>query len=345
MTASLEVTLIDRLAAAFPRAPGQLNARHESDAELVSIPGGAVLAATTDGVIEEIETGLYDDPELAGWMAVMVNASDLAAVGADPVGMLISETLPHQADESFVAAVQRGIAAAAARCGLPILGGDTNASDRFHLTGTALGIIADGKPLTRRGTARGETLMASGPLGLGSAFAFAKLTASRTWVPFKPVARLKEGRLLRDYATACMDTSDGVLPTLHELGRLNGVGFHITLPDSRLLDAAALATAAAAHLPPWLMLAGPHGEFELLFTVTQMRIAPLLDAAAGIGWHPIVVGTVTADHGVVMKGGEEDFAVDPGQVRNLFGECGGDVERYVRALLALPVPLQAAAAL
>jgi thiamine-monophosphate kinase len=333
MTASLEVTLIERLARGFPRHPQQLNARHESDAELVRLPGGVVLAVTTDGVVEEIDAGLYDDPELAGWMVVTVNASDLAAVGARPLGIVVCETLPRHAEPGMVDALQAGIRAAAVAYHLPVLGGDTNVSERMHVAATALGIV-EGTPLTRRGAAPGDVLFATAPLGAGSAFALARLSG-RPAPAFRPIARLPEGSLLRPFASACMDSSDGVLATLHELGRLNQVGFQVSRSLADVLDGAALAAARAAGLPPWTLLAGPHGEFELIFTVPAARVRALRRAAADAGWVPLELGMVTEGAAVRLGCGDGELTLDAGRVRNLFEECGGDVPRYIEGLLKL----------
>jgi hypothetical protein len=118
MTAVLEHQLIARLAAGLPRSPAQINGLHESDAELLRLPGSdLVLALTTDALAEELASGLYRDPGLIGWMLVTVTASDLAAVGADPLGLLICETLPPGADGDWIAALQRGIADASVAYG------------------------------------------------------------------------------------------------------------------------------------------------------------------------------------------------------------------------------------
>src|SRR3990170_7954855 len=107
------------MARGFPRSPLQYNKLQESDSELVRLPGGnSLLAVTTDGVVEEIESGLYDDPYLIGWMTVIVNASDLAAVGAEPLGILINENLPQDLASEFTAELQRGIRDACAAAGL-----------------------------------------------------------------------------------------------------------------------------------------------------------------------------------------------------------------------------------
>lgn len=333
MTASLEVSFIDRLTSGFPRSAAQLNAPHESDAELIRLPGGGVLAVTTDGIVEEIEAGLYDDPWLAGWMSVVVSASDLAAAGADPLGIMVCETLPNKASPAFIDALQRGIREASAAHALPVMGGDTNRSDRLALTTTALGIVAGGKPLTRRGAMPGDVLFATGALGLGSAFAFAMLRGGPC-VDYRPRARLREGAILRSWASACMDTSDGVIATLHELGNRDGLGFALAdLPG--VMHPAALSLSLSAGLPPWTMLAGPHGEFELLFTVRGERSQEFVAAAARQAWAPLRLGTVTGSGRVNMADGCLQVSIDAGRIRNLFQECDRDAARFVRALIDL----------
>jgi thiamine-monophosphate kinase len=330
MNAVRELGVIDRLAGGLRRSPHQLNRRHESDAELLRLPGSeAILALTTDAVVEEIATGLYQDPWLIGWMAVTVNASDLAAVGADPLGILLSVTLPHDAPRELLAGLRRGFGDAADAHGLPVLGGDTNRGAALAVAGAAAGWVSGGRPLTRCGARPGDRLFASGPLGLGAAFAFNRLVSRAGDVAFHPLARLVEGQVLRSYASCGMDTSDGLITTLDELARRNACGFSIPGPIERILHPDALRVAAGADLPPWLTLAGPHGEFELAFSVSPDQGDALLDAAAANGWVPIELGTVTEAPGVVHLG---DQPIDTTRLRNLFDDVGANVEEYVRAV-------------
>jgi thiamine-monophosphate kinase len=347
MTTIIENALIERLAAGLPRSPQQLNKLRESDAELIRLPGtNIVLALTTDGVVEEIEVGLYDDPYLIGWMTVMVNASDLAAVGAEPLGILLNQTLAPDLDDDFVARLQAGVRDACTACSLNVLGGDTNFSDRLQMSATAIGTVTVGRPLTRRGCRPGHRLFASGPLGLGSAYALLKLGgdpgAAGATVEYKPTARLSEGRLLRRFATCCMDTSDGVIPTLDELMGLNGVGFTLEQPVEELLHPSAVAVSNATGMPAWMMLAGPHGEFELLFTVPAERCDAFVEAAAAIGWAPLEIGTVTSGVGLRISIDTEAAPVtlDTARARNLFLEVDGDVEAYVAGLLRIDATLR-----
>lgn len=337
-TLPLEVALIERLASGLPRSPLQRNARHESDAELLQLPGSdALLALTIDGIVEEIDRGLYTDPFLIGWMTVTASASDLAAVGAAPLGILVNAVLPPDLPADHLARLRQGIGDASAASELPVLGGDTNAGGRLQTAACAVGLIPDGAPLGRRGCAPGDRLLASGPLGLGAAFAIVQLGGGGPGVApprYQPRARLREGQLLRRVASCAMDTSDGALVTLDELMRLNGVGFRLERRVEDLLDPPALQVARAAGLPPWMMLAGPHGEFELLFTVPPDRCVGLLAGARSVGWEPRELGAVVAEPGLSLDPGDGG-RLDTRRARDLFAEAGGDVERYVGALSRL----------
>jgi thiamine-monophosphate kinase len=340
----LENAYIERLVQGLPRSPRQLNRLQEADAELIRLPGtNAVLALKTDSIVEEIETGLYADPYLLGWMTVTVNASDLAAVGAEPVGVLLNETLPPDPDDRYLTELQRGIREACVEYSLPVLGGDTNFSTHVQLGGFALGLVPDGRPVTRVGCRPGDLLYASGPLGSGGAYALAVLgpAASGTERPrYRPRARIREGAVLRPFASCCMDTSDGALPTLDQLARLNGVGFRIERRLEDLLDSS--AQRAAADFAPWMLLAGPHGEFELLFTEPLDRRAAFESAAAAASWNPLCLGVVTSETTICLPYEGASVPVDTARVRNLFVSVGGDVRAYVRGLLEIDATMRQA---
>ena len=103
----LENKIINNLISEFERSPLQLNKPHESDSEIVLLNENTKIAVTTDSISEEISTGFYDDPYLIGWMIVTVNMSDLAAVGATPIGILISEIIPKDFDSKNKRASKR----------------------------------------------------------------------------------------------------------------------------------------------------------------------------------------------------------------------------------------------
>jgi thiamine-monophosphate kinase len=350
MSAVLEDSLIERLVKGFGRSPLQLNGLQESDSELLRLPNGAVvLAVTTDGIVEEIEQGLYDYPYQIGWMTITVNASDLAASAADPIGVLVNQTFPHAADEGLISEVQHGIRDACDCYSLALLGGDTNFSSVMQMSGVALGVVSADYALTRCGCQPGDRLFASAPLGLGSSYALTKLgrgyqDAGRG-VSFLPRARLAESHLMRGYVSACMDTSDGMVATIDQLSRLNHVGFDVELPVREFLHPHAKLIAEEAGIPPWMMLAGPHGEFELLFTVPQGLCAAFTHLAKSQRWNPIEIGTVAAGSGLRLNDARQWLEIDTPRVRDLFFQPSDDIALYLAELPRLAHPVDSAKAL
>lgn len=329
-----ENTLIASLASSFIRSPRQLNALQESDAELISLNDTTLLALSTDAIAEEIASGLYADPWLAGWMAVMVNFSDLAAVGAEPLGILIAETLPASLSREATLRVQQGIQDACAACGSYVLGGDTNSGEMLHLTGTAVGLISGGRPLTRVGMRPGDRVLATGKLGRGNAFAALQLAGGAdSSFTYRPVARLREGAMLRQFATACMDTSDGALATLDQLARLNGVGFSFSPEWASALDPGALSIATMMGIPPWAFLASPHGEFELLFSASPESVQEVSDALRECGAECCQIACATSTPGILIPGLGMLAPDDTAAIRNLEIPSTGGISSYLRSLL------------
>ena len=337
-----ENAIIDQLTSALPRSPLHLNKVHESDSEIVRIPGsdGRILAATIDTISEEILAGLYSDPWLIGWMAVMVNMSDLAAVGAAPLGILISETLQPDIPKDNMMRMQQGIRDACGACGTFVLGGDTNFGPSITVSGCALGILEEGNLLSRTGCKTGDALYTSGYLGGGNAFAAQRLIAGiSAQGSYRPIARLREGQMLVHYASCCMDTSDGALATLDELMRLNGCGFSLGKRWGKALSEFSIKTAGTMHIPEWLFLAGEHGEFELIFTVPRENEPEFLLRAQSMGWYPIELGEVIAVQQVRLVLNQKEIPLDTGEIRNLGASGSRNIEQYLKSLLAIDTRL------
>jgi thiamine-monophosphate kinase len=326
---------IDAWARSFSRSPRQANAPHESDAELVELPGapGSYLAITIDTVAEEIAAGLYRDPFTMGWVTAMATLSDLAAVGAEPLGLVISASTPPGAEPPLVEGVARGIEEACRSLGVFVLGGDSNAAAAISFTACAVGLVPKDAVLTRRGLRPGDSVFLTGRAGAGNALGLVRLAGlpERCFPEerYRPVARLAEGTALRGRAGVCMDTSDGVLSTLDQLMRLNGHGFEVECAWENILDPSVLALCKDGNAPPWMMLAGPHGEFELVFTLSE----PDADAIRDWGIPPIRIGTVRESCGItlVLPSGERTD-IDMGPIRNLVDRASADPDDYLREL-------------
>jgi thiamine-monophosphate kinase len=326
-----ENRLLTRWADLLPRAPGQVGGVHETDAELVPLGDGRLLALTVDAVDEEVRCGLYRDPRTVGRAAAVAALSDLAAVGAEPLGLLLSVALPAAGREQVQERLALGVREVCAAAGTFVLGGDTNDGASLSVAAVAAGIVPAGAVLTRIGARAGDLVGLTGRAGSGAAFAASVLLGGagvddeERW---RPRPRLREGRALRGVASACMDTSDGLVATLDQLARLNRVAVRVTPPPESLLDPAADAVRHTLGLPAFAFLAAPHGEYELAFTVPSESWAALERAAASVGWRPLAIGRVEAGEGLWLGG----RSVDGARVRNVLMEHSGDARACARAL-------------
>jgi thiamine-monophosphate kinase len=332
----LENRMLARWGELLPRAPGQVGALHEADAELVALGDGRLLALKVDAVVEEVAVGLYRSPRTVGRIAAASTLSDLAAVGADVLGVLVCATLPSTDREAVQTGVALGLRETLDPAGVFVLGGDTNEGERLSVAVAAAGLVPRDAVLTRVGARPGDRVFVSGPLGAGGALGASVLLGigSMGEEAFRPVTRLREGVLLRGVASCCMDTSDGFVATIDQLARINDVGFRIDAQTADLLHPAAVAARSATGLPAFPFLASYHGEFELVFTVPSARLTLLRQRAQSLGWTPIAVGVVEQAPGVRFG----DVEVDTGRLRNAIETCGGDIAAYLRVLLEIKLP-------
>ncbi len=338
-----ENVFINSLIKNFHRSPMQINKVHESDAEIIKIGNGSniILAVTTDSIAEEIKSGLYDDPYLIGWMSVMVNLSDLAAVGAKPLGILISEILPHDYSPGNTELLHTGISDACKKCGTFVLGGDTNSGDDLIITGTAIGIPENNKHLSRIGCRCNDILYSTGFLGRGNGFAVSKFfNQGNLKFDYCPEARINQGVIIKDFASACMDTSDGVVSTLDQLMRLNNLGFKLDKDWEDKIDKGSLELARASSIPEWLLLAGYHGEFELLFTIPEKLENKFLINAKKINWQPVKLGSAIDECKIEIPIYGKLQEIDSTRIRNLAYKIQNGVESYLKSLLSIDQEMQ-----
>lgn len=207
-----------------------------------------------------------------GWMAAAVNLSDIAAMGAQPLGLLLAMGLPSDLDEDHVREMVQGAADCCDQYGTDYLGGDTKECSELVLTGTSLGVCPRTGLLTRKGARPGDLLMMTGTAGLASAglLALEHEAASEKGIKalFEPQPRIKEGTLLSStgHVTSCMDTSDGLSMSLHELGEASAVSFEV---DSSAvpMDPEVVKLANIAKTDPLEIALHGGGDYQLLFTI------------------------------------------------------------------------------
>jgi thiamine-monophosphate kinase len=198
--------------------------RIENDAAEV-----AGLVVTQDALVEGVHFRLdwLGFHEL-GYRAAAVNLSDLAASGAESLGLIVSLAASGETDLEQVVELYEGIA----ETGVPVVGGDTSEADRLYLSVTALGRSA--RVPGRAGARPGDVLVVTGPLGAaGAAF------RDRRFV--RPPLRLDEGRRLARTAHAMLDVSDGLAVDARRLAERSGCRLVIELERVPLAPGAELS--------------------------------------------------------------------------------------------------------
>lgn len=347
----IENQIINRLSKSFSRSPNQLNKVHESDAEIIELDNSCYnLAITIDTISEEIKAGLYSDPYLIGWMSVMVNLSDLAAVGASPIGIVISQILPQNLSNDFIEKLQKGINDACSKCGTFILGGDTNFGDELIITGCAIGTVEKNNLITRMGIKPGDKIYSTGKFGIGNAYAAEKLILlsqqtdsvlyEKDTLNYFPSAKLEWKNLLIKYATSGIDTSDGLISSLDQLMRLNNVGFRITNDIGNIIDDASKDLFNKFNIPLWLLLAGEHGEFELLFSISPEKETEFLKEASIFQLNPVLIAESIEETKIKMNIYNKVQVIDSQKIRNLAFEKDFSPKKYFQKLIAIDEELK-----
>jgi len=288
-----EFDILKPLIETFRRSPLQLNDFFQSDSEILKFENSK-LAITTDTIIDEIDIGIYDDPYEIGFISVMSSVSDLTASGASPLGILSNVELPTNFDPKKQSArLFEGIEEACKLNDTYVLGGDTNWSDRLRVGTVGIGSFSGDNPVMRTGLSAGDILLSSGEFGGGNANAINRLMNNskypETLLP-KKIVQLRP--LISKYATSAIDTSDGLFMGISTLGQLNGVDFRFFKPFNELIQNDCLKITTDADLPPWFVLAGPVGEYELVFTVPNKHERHIIHEASENGINLIEIGLV-----------------------------------------------------
>jgi thiamine-monophosphate kinase len=257
------------------------------DDAAVLAPPGALLVWTVDAAVE----GVHFRRELLtladlGYRATMAAVSDLAAMGASPLGLLAALVLPPWVSDADLAALAAGQREAAEALGTAVIGGNLARGSELSITTTALGAAA--RPLTRTGARRGDAIWMAGPVGLAAA-GLAVLTgggappgsaalSNAVAVWRRPHARLAEGLRASREALAAIDVSDGLARDVGHVARASGV--RAVLDAAHIVDADLRAAAAALGQDP-LALALHGGEDYALVVVLPPGVA--LEGFALIG--------------------------------------------------------------
>ena len=261
-------------------------ARHLDDDCAVLEVGSETLILTHDMMAEGVHFLPGQDPADVAWKLVTVNISDLAAKGAEPLGILLGYMFGKD-DARFL----EGLEEALRHYDTPLLGGDTISGKGPQALGlTAIGKATHTPVPSRSGAKPGDVLYITGPVG-GAMMGYEALRAGSgadSEAYRRPLALVAEGKALVPHVGAMMDISDGVLLDASRMARASGVAIDIAsgavpiaTPEERRSDALRWGD-----------------DYQLLFT------APA-DASLPVEAWPIgKVGTLSAEAHPLLIDGE-----------------------------------------
>ncbi|MHB1435835.1 MAG: thiamine-phosphate kinase [Thermoplasmata archaeon] len=262
------------------------------DAAALAPPPGQVAVLTIDALIEGTHFPPDASPRWIGRAATGVSLSDLAAKGATPDGLVIALQLPPGTPDTWARAVLLGAEQAAARFGARVVGGDTKPSPTPTVVSSAVGWARPDRLAPRTAARPGEIVVVTGVVGRGGEAArrFYRHPrdprAHRDLLDVRP--RVAEGKILGRFASAMLDTSDGLAEAARLLASASRVS--IDLDEERIPWADGLRTAPRRDRLRWGFFGG---DYELLATIPPNRLSAVRSAVARAGGRLTPIGVVT----------------------------------------------------
>ncbi|MFO0586328.1 MAG: thiamine-phosphate kinase [Polyangiaceae bacterium] len=327
---SSELERIRALSSIFSRdrpADGRVLVGIGDDAAVLA-PSVEPLVWTIDAAVEGVHfRRAWLTFEDIGYRSTMAAVSDLAAMAADPLGVLSALVLPPNVTDDDLYALARGQREAATACGAEVIGGNLARGIELSITTTALGRAPS--PAPRAGARPGDALWLLGPVGLAAAglrFLAGGITRTEPTVATehpqfaraieawrRPRARIAEGLTLRNVATAAVDISDGLARDVGHLAQastvravLEAAAFEAPAPRAAVSEPAAFeapaseaaaSEAAASEAAAFEPIAGDAEALELatLHASAKALGASALDLALFGGEDYAIAFTAPAD--------------------------------------------------
>jgi thiamine-monophosphate kinase len=288
-----------RIARYFAPLAGEEGLGLANDAAVLKPPPGRELVLTVDQMLEGVHFLSGDDPSLIARKLLRRNLSDLAAMGAVPMGYLLTTALPTGLEEDWLAGFSAGLAEDQKIYGISLYGGDSSSTRRdISLSATLIGHVAPGAALSRGGAKPGDEIWVTGIIGdaaLGLKARRGELTDPTGYLTRRSL--LPDPRVGLDLAgivSAAIDVSDGLLQDLGHICRQSGVGAVITADD------VPVSQQAAAFGPDMLEARLTDGDdYELVVTVPPERVAAFKFACGAL---PVTrIGRIVGGEGVEVR--------------------------------------------
>jgi thiamine-monophosphate kinase len=276
------------------------------DAAVLEIESGYSLVVTTDMLVDEVHfSDRTTSPEDVGWRAAAANLSDLAAMGASPVGITLALGLPGEVAISWVEALYNGLYDCLQQYQTPIVGGDICRSSVITVSITAFGRVLPQRVIRRSLAKAGDAIVATGFHGCSRAGLELLLhpESGRSLDEISKKALIKAHQrpkprldvlehlraVVGEQSVAGMDSSDGLADAVVQICRCSGVGARIER------QAIPISSALRQFVSPeqaleWVLYGGE--DFELVLCLSTQLAQALVDR---VGTGAAIIGAITAE--------------------------------------------------
>lgn len=268
------------------------------DAAVLRLSGD--LAVSTDTMVENVHFRTdWSSAEDVGRKAVAACVADAEAMGAAPIGLVMSLAAPPTTPTQWVDDFSAGVRAECVAAGVQLVGGDTTSAPQIVITATVLADLAGQPAVTRAGARPGQVLAMAGRLGwaaagvavLGRGFRSPRAVVVAHRVPEVPYG---QGRVAAESgATALIDISDGLLADLGHVARASGVTLDVATSALEIAEPQKAVAAAIGGGDPLL--------FQLTGGDDHALVGAFDPALVPAGWQ--VIGTVSAGEPTVLVDG------------------------------------------
>ena len=290
----METDFVEWLLERLPPDP-RLEVPAGDDAAVLRPPALRRTVVTVDMLMEGTDFVLGPDcpPEAVGHKALAVNLSDLAAMAARPEAAVVAVALPRRGGDAVARGLHAGIAALAARHGVALAGGDTNAWDGpLVISVTAIGSVPPGAAWRRDGARPGDLVAVTGACGgslLGRHLAVEPRCREAAWIA------------ARFGVHAAIDVSDGLSLDLSRMMAASGTAALLDLERVPIHGDAVRMSGADGRTPLDHALADGE-DFELLLALPADAARALAaEAPAALGTPVTIIGEVVAGEGLFSR--------------------------------------------
>ena len=246
------------------------------DAAILDVPEQHELIQSVDTLVAGVHFPLETSPKDIAYKALAVNLSDMAAMGAEPAWFTLAITLPDS-DEQWLKAFSESLSLLAKEVNIQLVGGDTT-NGPLTISITINGFVPKGKALTRNNAQVTDKIYVSGTIG-DAALALAEWQGQcliheenidylKTRLN-RPTPQLKLGLLLREYASSCIDISDGLIADLEHITESSNTGARIEFERIPRSKAFSLNLTDESLIIPLVLSGGD--DYELCFTIPSSK--------------------------------------------------------------------------